>query len=68
MKRVLRKLKWLVVLASIILLCFINTCKADDELEEYKNVIEKEEQKVIQETANSETKTNNKFKKICYLR
>ncbi len=41
MKRVLRKLKWLVVLASIILLCFINTCKADDELEEYKNVIEK---------------------------
>ena len=69
MERILKKVKWLVPLASIILLCFINTCKADDELEEYKNVIEKEEQKVIQETANSETKpTINSRRYVIYDR
>ena len=69
MERILKKVKWLVPLASIILLCFINTCKADDELEEYKNVIEKEEQKVIKETANSETKpTINSRRYVIYDR
>ena len=69
MGRILKKVKWLVALASIILLCFTNICKADDELEEYKNVIEKEEQKVIQETANSETKpTINSRRYVIYDR